>query len=247
MKTTVISVLYKDFGLFDYMIQTALASSDNIAQILVYDTGDNDSIIQQYSSDIRIKFIKGRNTGNGSVSHGMGLNKLLPLVNTPITAIIEPDVILLNRGWDDLPDEIDLRAGFKSKYKEYPCYLPCFMVGRTDKLRSVDFMPGTTHNITELAAPSDVKTFFDVGWRVSRANLAVETLEFKRCIDGQCSIIPNDIFSKKTNEFWLDGKAIASHLWRGSDPVKRGKFYKEDFDQWMNVARDVLKRLHEKA
>ena len=235
--TTIISVLYKDYGLFEYMIRTALATSDNIEQILICDNGSNNHLYKRY--DDRVRFISGvGKPHNGSVSHGLGLNRLLPMVKTPITAIIEPDVLMLDRGWDELPDHIDYRASYKTEYQGVFCYLPCFVVGLTDKLQKIDFAPGGKG-----IACSSTEMFNDVGWRMAAADMVVQQLKFKRCENAQCSIIPNGVFSKKTNEFWLNDRPIAAHLWRGSDPEKRGPKHKEDFQLWKDTAEKILQRV----
>lgn len=238
MKTTIISVLYRDYGTFNYMLQTALAGSDNIVEVLVCDNANNTALANKWKSDARVKFIKGINDSiNTSMNHGVGINKLMPMVNTPIVALLEPDIMLLSRGWDELADGIDLKACAKAIYNGIPAYYPCFMVGRTEKLKNIDFTP------TGEGLPKEGGKYADTGWRCSISGLKVEELEYKNCVAGNCSIIPNKVFEKKTNEFWANGKPIAAHLWRGSEPQRRGGQYKHHINVWRSTADKVLQDL----
>ncbi len=222
--------------MLNYMIKSAFATSDNIEKVIICDNSGNKSL-RVYRKDKRIVTVPGRNKStNSSLNHGAGLNRAMLVVNTELVAIIEPDVLLLNKGWSVLPDGIDLRACVKTTYSGVPCYYPSFMVGRTKKLKNIDFRPGGKGLKYATGA------YNDTGWRISLEKLSVENLEHKSCLRGECDFIPNGVWDKRTNEFWLNGSPIAAHFWRGSEPARRGVRYKQEIKLWRNIATKISKR-----
>lgn len=82
-----------------------------------------------------------------SMAHAMGLNALLPHVETPYTLIIDPDVAMLRKGWDSLlyaalvePERVAVGAPYPpwklGKYHDFPS--PPFAFWKTDALKSLD-------------------------------------------------------------------------------------------------------------
>jgi hypothetical protein len=85
--------------------------------------------------------------GRMSVAHAIGLNALLPHVETPYTLIIDPDIAVFARGWDAtlitaLQDEDKVAIGAPyppwklGKYHDFPS--PPFAFWRTEALMALD-------------------------------------------------------------------------------------------------------------
>ncbi len=82
-----------------------------------------------------------------SMAHGIGINALLPRVDTPYVLITDPDVALLRRGWDALFIEalqtqnvVALGAPYPpwklGKYHDFPS--PPFAFWHTESLKTLD-------------------------------------------------------------------------------------------------------------
>jgi CDP-glycerol glycerophosphotransferase (TagB/SpsB family) len=124
---TCIVVIENYNELADHTIESIKKFTNPIPKILIcFNTGNTKAInikrykrdkinfIEKCSNDKNIKIVMNDipgNIKNTSIRHGIGINKLMELVDTKYTAIIESDVILTSDKWYYLDErKFDIKA-----------------------------------------------------------------------------------------------------------------------------------------
>jgi hypothetical protein len=148
-RITVISVSWRSAGflrdLFARLL--ALAEQPDTIRLLVADnTGGHDAELSTLDCpDLTILPID-VNRESMSIAHAIGLNALLPHVDTPYVLVCDPDIAVLYTGWDTALSEVVERQGIVAagapypgwklgKYHDFPS--PPFAFWRADALKSL--------------------------------------------------------------------------------------------------------------
>jgi hypothetical protein len=148
-RITVISVSWRSAGflrdLFARLL--ALAEQPDTIRLLVADnTGGNDTELATLDCpDLTILPVDAGGE-RMSAAHAIGLNALLPHVDTPYVLVCDPDVAVLYTGWDTALCEMIERQGVVAagapypgwklgKYHDFPS--PPFAFWRTDALKAL--------------------------------------------------------------------------------------------------------------
>lgn len=212
---TVCSVVYNDLstGLFDYMVRSVYKYSDTMPKFIISDNGGND--LAKYKE---FNIIKNKSNLKGSLQHGDSLNKIIKLSTTEYTAIIESDVVVLNKSWDRITQDL------KVAVKVPGFYHVAFLVGKTELLKKIDFRPNGNVN-------RSYKVNEDVGFRInSYVDLKnIELLNFVDCKSNKGKLFNSEF---QSDEFWSDNKIISCHFGRGSNIG--GKAIRKGFDHPKN-------------
>jgi hypothetical protein len=232
---TVCSVVFNDkkTQLFDYMVRSVLKFTEEEVQFIICDNGGND--LTKYAKDPRFKIISDvtdKYKGRGSLQHGESLNKIIDLVQPPY-AIIESDVVVLNKDWYKLELNKKMLAAPKCKKDALDIYHVCFLVMTGSE--KLDFRVGPKYG-------GKFKAQQDVGWQIGMQvpSKSVQLLEFVDCkTDGR-------IFQKlQSDEFYNGGNLIAAHFGRGSNlegKACKNKYgtHEEQLNRWKIIADRLL-------
>lgn len=244
---TVLTVVENDPGLLELMIRSVLRFTYPKPKFIICDNGNNDERIRNAFGEYNnYNIVKNKpNLLGGSNRHGSGLSKIFPLVDTPKTAIVENDCIVLCKGWDDVafPD-YKMVAAKKGELAGQPFYHVCFIVFSTGLLRHdsiIDFRAGQDGNRSNRT----YKPHEDVGWAIRKKVRAdqVQLLDFIDCKLGTGKYF-NDTF--QSDEFHLNGVPLAAHFGRGSNiegKANRKGFDtpKKQLDRWKEIAESILR------
>lgn len=246
---TIITVAANDgkSRLAEFMVRSVLKFTKPRPKLIICNNGDCHNFITKYADKAWARVVNSSNIQEDSSStHGFGLNKIFPLVQTEFTAIIEPDCVVLNNDWDKFDTtKYDMRAplkGYGSDNKKY--YHPCFMVFKTESLRGIDFMSGTKGD--ERGIIREASNYSDVAWRVANFidSDRVEELFVRRCADGATRYFRHIALEYKTCEFWLNDTPVAAHFYRGSDPSRRATVgniaYGAQRAVWKSIVDEIL-------
>ena len=198
---TICSVVFNDkkTQLFDYMVRSVLKFTEEDVNFIICDNGGND--LDKYRKDSRFQIINKISNAKGSLQHGQSLNKLASIAKPPF-AIIEPDVVVLNKDWHKLPSDKKIAAIKKTKNGSWDVYHVCFLFFK-ESLPIFDFTPGSTK--TNVSRSFKAKE--DVGWKISQSMRPqdVKTLDFIDCKEK------GTIFSGfQSDEFHFNGSLIAA-------------------------------------
>ena len=162
---TVVTVVENDSGIINYLVDSVYAFTTPKPKIIICDNGRNGTLLDKYKDDKNITVVEnpGCEFKGGSNIHGESLNKVLPMVTTGKTAIIESDCVVLSRDWNLLDtSKYKMSATIKpTKYGERHYYV-CVMVFETGRLNKMDWRPGTDK--TRAHNKSYIKQ--DCGWRI---------------------------------------------------------------------------------
>jgi hypothetical protein len=238
---TVVTVVENDKGLLDLMIRSVYKFTVPAPRILICEQG-NSSVAEKYQGDPNITVVKNfPKLSGGSNRHGSALQKIIPMVETPKTAIIESDCILLNHGWDNINPPFKMVGALKGMAPSgMPLYHVCFMLFYTSALRGVDFRPGKDGKRSN----RPYKIHEDVAWQVgTKINPnEVNKMDFVDCKTGKGAYFDNKF---QSDEFWLNGKPLVAHFGRGSNiggkAIRKGfRHPREQLDDWKNIAEEIL-------
>ena len=262
---TIITVAANESGFLDLMIKSVHAFTYPKPNIIICDNGNNGSYLKKYEQYDNVVVIKNKRARkfkmnkqflNTSTRHGLGLNVIFKLVTTKYTAIIEPDCVVLNYGWDNIPDGYQMNACKKGTGiggENY--YYPCFMIFYTEYLNYNGRMSFLSNNRPEGVGKGipivknemgKFKRYSDVGWQVYTKipNDKVNILKFARW-NNKASKRFYKKFSHKTNVFIdQNNDIVAAHFWRGSE-ISRRKDYRGlsvagQKGMWFSVVKKCL-------
>jgi len=256
---TVITVVANEgkSNLADTMVQTVCKFTRPRPKLIICDHGDNQRFVSKYGDKAWVTVVKNnppKEGNNTSLMHGSGLNKIFPLVTTKRTAIIESDCAVLDYGWDDLDlEKYKLKAPLKGigvSGDEY--YYPCFMVFETEAMKRggiINFEPSVDciDGYIEVGIGKIRNKYSDVGWQIGQkiGPDEVKKVSTISCASGNALHFNDPALVYKTCEYWEDGRPIAAHFWRGSDPSRRpasdGKSYGEQRKIWRKIVESVTK------
>lgn len=232
---TVVTVAENDKGTLDLMLSSVVRFTQPVPNIIICDNGNNGDLGNKYAHMPNVKVIKFMpSLKGGSNRHGEALNKIVPMVKTKRTAIVESDCIVLRKGWDNMYEQEVVAAPKANLYHIF------FVLFETHVLNKIDFRPGNKGNRSN--RPYKAKE--DVGWQMTQPinGSKLKLLEFVDCKSGRGQIFDGRF---QSDELWADGKAIVGHLGRGSN--LGGKAIRKGFDhpkkqmtEWMSIAERVL-------
>jgi hypothetical protein len=146
---TVISVSWRSTGFLQDMLAGLLALADrpDAIRLLIADNtdGNDPDLARLRFPDLTIRPVDVAGT-RMSVAHALGLNALLPHVETRYTLIIDPDVAVFAAGWDttliaalDDPNTVAVGAPYPpwklGKYHDFPS--PPFAFWQTNSLMAL--------------------------------------------------------------------------------------------------------------
>lgn len=231
---TVCSVVFNDnqTKLFDYMVRSVLKFTDQEINFIICDNGGND--LSTYKNLPNFKIVSNHNTKfKGSIQHGDSLNKITALAKPPF-AIVESDVVVLNKDWYKIPQDKKIMAAKKIKNDDINVYHICLMIlNTTEKL---DFRPGTG-----LGTHFEAKV--DVGWQIGKKinSKDVQFLKFIDCKEGGTKFI-----KLQSDEFYYNDTLIAAHFGRGSNlngKAIKNQYgtHKEQLKKWKEIVDELLK------
>ena len=238
---TVITAVENDCGgILDLMVQSIHKFTNPIPKIILCNQGKKN--IDSYLKYTNLTIVNhSPSISGGSNRHGCALNKVLPMVTTKRTAIVESDCIVLCDGWDSSGGKRVLAAK-KAEKKDKILYHVCFMVFETEMLKNVDFRPGTDKT---RVSGRPYNLWEDVGWRVDEKIKPkdVGLLTFIDCKAGNGQYFGSNF---QSDEFWFNGKAVVAHFGRGSNISgkairKNFKHPKEQLEEWKKIAEEALK------
>ena len=244
---TILTVVEHDSGTLDLMIKSVRRFTTPAPKFIICDNSNGQSqVLDKYRDDPDIAIINNSpKLSGGSNRHGDGLNKIFALVDTPRTAIVESDCIVLCKGWDsiDFP-KYKMVAAKKGELAGQPYYHVCFMLFSTGLLKRdglVDFRAGQDGN----RANRTYKSHEDVGWQIRNKIISsqVQLLEFIDCKDGKGRFFDSRF---QSDEFWLGGRPIAAHFGRGSNlggkAIRKGFAHPgEQLVKWKEIAQEIIK------
>ena len=233
---TIISVVYNDLrtNLFDLMVKSVLRYTYNAPKFIICDNGGNN--LSKYVGLSNFTIIPNKNTNlRGSIAHGTALNKIMLLVKSEKTAIIEQDCVVLKEDWDNIGNA-DIMAAEKMEN----IYHMCFMVFRSKLLIGTDFRPGNNVSVSRCFSPKE-----DVGWKIGNyitSSTIIKKLNFVDCKTDGAKIFKH----LQSDEFQdTNGNVIASHFGRGSNisgKAVRKKFKSnlEQLREWKDLVRQHI-------
>lgn len=249
---TVVTVVENDAGLLDLMIRSVQKFTDPHPHFIVCDNGGNGDVLDKYRDLPNFDIFSHKpSLQGGSNRHGEGLNAAFERVTSSRFAVIESDCIVLKNGWDDVGfPKYKLLASKKDSASKpgRPIYHACFMVGSTRLLNhngTIDFRPGKDGNRSNRS----YKPHEDVGWQLYdkikigvSSGQGVRPLKFVDCKSGEGQYFDSRF---QSDEFWLDGTAVAAHFGRGSNiggkRVRKGfKHPSEQLVEWKKIANKIL-------
>lgn len=195
---------------------------------------DKINFIEKCNKDKNIKIVMNNipgNIKNTSIRHGMGINKMMELVDTKYTAIIESDVIITSDKWWHLDEKkYDIKAIPRGK-KDIPYWHVCFLIFRTDIFKNIDWRAEKRSG------------HGDTGWqmysKVLENNSEIKQMSVKNCHKSQDTKYFKDTLNKKSFEIISDGDTIAAHFGRGSDLARVNKFMHSIY-QWARICKEIL-------
>lgn len=244
---TTLTVVERDNGLIKYTINSIRKFTNPIPQIIIAHNGSSEKYLKEFKSDNNILIIENpislqvRNTSN---RHGLGLNKIMPLVKTKYTAIIESDVMLLSNKWWQMDDSYDFKAcqkrGLESSLKDINYWFMCFVLFRTDLFKNINWCmsPNRPQHVNPLI-------YNDCGWEmaeeVDKNNAKIKSLEYVKCGSGKTKIFDKS-FNYLSFELWEDKEPICAHLYRGSDLNRRPEG-KSDLVRWKKICDEYLLKI----
>jgi len=233
---TICSVVCNDnqVHLFDIMIKSVLKFTKFEPKFIICDNGNNN--LKKYELLPNFTIIKNNSRCRGSLQHGEGLNKIIPMSKTKYTAIIESDCVILSDKWYSISNEYKMVGAKKSA----ETYHICFLLFVTDILKNLDFLPGTEKN----RGNRSYKINEDVGWKI-KDNISEDRvckLRFIDCKTGQGKIFDNGF---QSDEFWLEECPIVAHFGRGSNLLgkanrKNFKSHGSQLKDWKTIIERIL-------
>lgn len=234
---TILTVTENNTGLFELMHSSVMAFTDFAPKFIVCNNGGflgtqkNVSVVNGFPGELK----------GGSNRHGYGLQRILPMVETKYTAIIESDMVVLDRSWY----KIKPGCRVKTSVKQAGLYHCCFIVFETDLLKGMDFRPG--NNDKERLNTINYKPKRDVGWRLhdymdNEAN--IDYVMFVDCKSGKGKHFDSRFQSDEFHT--LEGKCIAAHLGRGSNiggkAIRKGFIHpKYQMVEWKKTATRIIR------
>lgn len=213
---TVVSVINKNdkTHLAETMHKSIIKHTAFKPKFIFADNGESKSI---YTIDKDIKIVKPKTKpikNNTSDYHGIGLNAIIPLVDTDYTAIIENDAAVLDDAWLDPLVGFDVAAAKKGTIDQLDYHFVCFVLFKTELFRDINWRPSPVRNKSG--------QYSDTGWemeeKIKSMSLSVADI---RSVRKNKQILAGKRFDYKTQEFEWSGKTIAAHLFRGSDMGRR--------------------------
>lgn len=237
---TVVTVTENDLGILDLMISSVLRFTDPMPNFIICNNGNSPSV-DKYRNKYNFKVIDFKpSMAGGSNRHGEALNKALSFVQTPRTAILESDCIVLRKGWDSISENKSVLGSIKGQSKYGPFYHVCYLVFETHLMQNMDFRPGNDKNRSN----RNYKPQEDVGAKTATHldHRKVDLVEFIDCKTGKGEFFDS---SFQSDEFWKNGKALVAHFGRGSNI--RGKAIRKGFDHpknqldlWKKKALEII-------
>lgn len=231
-------------NLFDLMVRSVIKYTEPQPKFIICDNGGND--LEKYKSLKNFTIVSGSITkSKGSLQHGESLNKIVSLVETQNTAIIESDCVLLYKGWDQLLSNYKLVAAKKGIYKEFLYYHIFFTIFNTEALKGIDFRPGDGNRTNR-----NYKLHEDVGAKMGELvpPSQIKLLDFIDCKSNKGNFFNN---SFQSDELHLDGTPICCHFGRGSN--LSGKAIRHGFEhpqkqliKWKEKVESLLGKEEEK-
>ena len=255
---TVCSVNYhtqKYLAFQDYTYRR-LADDNNFKRLICNVTPDNaeaETLSRMPNTKVFFSDTKGR---RGNLSHGHGLNDILPHIDTEYAVFADPDTAALMPGWDTacleaLSDRsiaigTPYHSDFTIRYQNFPNVI--FFFFNVEKLRrlKVDIrpppypfrsirqrlsghIPGINYKFNEK----------EVGWRLPKsfdgAGYDASYFDFIRCSDPQSVVLAPDA---RGDEYHWQGTPIITHQGRGGGP--RGFNVDEVSQLWLSKVCDYL-------
>jgi hypothetical protein len=224
---TICSVVYNDSKteLFDFMVRSVNKYSKETPNFIICDNGGNN--LDKYRELDNFMIVDNtKSVKAGSLQHGESLNLIFPLVKTKKVAIIEPDCIILNSGWDEIDfPKHKMIASKKGEQAGQTYYHVCFIVASHGLLNhngGVDFRPGRDNSRSNRS----YKPHEDVGWAIRDK---VRTDEVLNVDFIDCKSWLGKIFDGRfqSDEFHLYGTPIVAHFGRGAG--LQGKAIRDGF------------------
>jgi hypothetical protein len=246
---TTLTVVENDSGLVRYAINSIKRFTSPLpAQIIIAHNGNSDMFLQEFRVDPRIVIVENpldKSITHSSDRHGIGINKIMPLVKTKYTAIIESDLILLSDVWWHLDDSFDMKASQKSgaewnyEVKDINYWFMCFVLFKTELFSGINWS-------TSKLRPFNVHPtiYNDSGWEmageVDRKQARIKELEYVKCkVGGKTKVFTKE-FAYKSFELWENNEPICAHFYRGSD-ISRRPNPKKDLKDWMLICDNAIK------
>jgi len=237
---TIVTVTENDLGILDLMIKSVIKFTNPMPNFVICNNGNSPSV-NKYRNREKFTVVDFKpSMSGGSNRHGEALCKVLPLVQTKRTAILESDCIALREGWDNISDGKNVLACIKGQSKLGPFYHVCYLVFDTEIMQNMDFRPGNEKNRSN----RNYKPHEDVGAKTATHldHSKVDLVEFVDCKTGK-----GEFFGKKfqSDEFWKNGKAYVSHFGRGSNltgkAIRKGfEHPKTQLELWKEKALEIV-------
>jgi len=245
---TVCSVVERDDGLLSLMIRSVCAFTNPLPNFIICDNtnGKNhDRIHKSNVANANITIINNSpNLIGGSNRHGLGLNKIFPLVTTEYTAILDSDTAILHKDW------CNVGSGYcaKGAEKTQNVFHMCFFIFKTDVLmkhtaKAMDFRAGRDDKDRKNNKNYIINC--DVGWQLGQYidRATVEKLKFIDCKSD------NSLFKGMQCDKFLSetGILLASHLGRGSSMKSKRNLVSKGFEHptdqlivWKKIINDRI-------
>ena len=247
---TTLTVVENDSGLVKYTINSIKKFTPITPKIIIaHNNNSSAAVLTPFKNDPGVLIVPNKiNPGvkNTSTRHGLGLNAIMPLVQTPYTAIVESDVILTSDKWWQLDDSYDLKAcqkaGCDPDYspKDVNYWFMCFLVFKTKLFKDINWCPSPQRP----QGPVHPYIYNDSGWEmasaVSKHHALIKSLEYVKCKVGGKQRIFDDSFSYKSFELWEDSEPICAHFYRGSD-IQRRPNPSGDLKRWSSICDGILR------
>jgi len=246
-RLTVLTVAENTGELLDLMISSVFRYTSPEPKVIVCNNGKVDKYIKKWDEDSRVTIINNKpSMSGGSNRHGEGLQRIFGLADTPVTAILDSDTVLLSNKWCEFDmdryDLVGLERGTESGKVEKNYYHMCFVIMNTAIFKQMDFRPGNKN--TRRSGKSYLKKE-DVGWMIKSFTIPskVKLLKFVNLKNTSGTVFDNLFCSV---EIHSDGEVIAAHFGRGSN--LNGKIDRSGFNStktqvklWVEVAREHMK------
>lgn len=202
------------------MLKSVRRFTDFSPKIILVDSGENKNTLENLGENVTVVKHNYKLNKHTSFMHGSGLNQALAMVNTELTAIIEPDCVVLKDKWYEFDtNKYDVVAAHKGSIRGLDYHFVCFMIYKSKLFNHIDWRP-----LYDGSRKRGSGLYNDCGWRAEEAMPPVERilpLTFVR--SDQAKFFSGPTFRYKTQEFYTpDSELIAAHFFRGSDYVRRG-------------------------
>jgi len=258
----VVIVNYNTSAFIEISLYALAELTKNEYKVIICDNGscyhDKWKLKRVVSKYKNVELFFRKQSARGSMGHGEALNILIDKIDTPYGVILDADVSILKKGWDEilmnqLDDKVKIIGAAPAKNPRKPSDFPLTYAVLFDtevfKTLKIDMRP------------KNIKIGKDTGWEMREKflenGLNGEILEERRTRNYKLGPFKDII----CGEYYLDGydEIFACHFGRGSSlgaakykewnrllriPVvnvlaRKMKGYKER-KQWLNICREII-------